>query len=82
MVLDASLLNTQHYKVRIKSNQEHLIKWSNPEKGVASSPIVVAIEKGDLGSPLTKVGRLKKLYSAEICQTEILPQTPLPLLKK
>ena len=32
MVLDASLLNTQNYKVWIK------IKWSNPEKGVAPSP--------------------------------------------
>ena len=32
MVLDASLPNTQHYKVRIKS------KWSNPRKGVAPSP--------------------------------------------
>ena len=30
MVLGASLLNTQHYKV--------WIKWSNPEKGVAPSP--------------------------------------------
>ena len=29
MVLDATLLNTQHYKVRIK--------WSNPGKGVAPS---------------------------------------------
>ena len=29
MVLDATLLNTQHYKVRIK------VKWSNPGKGVA-----------------------------------------------
>ena len=29
MVLDASLLNPQHYKVRFKG------KWSNPEKGVA-----------------------------------------------
>ena len=31
MVLDATLLNTQHYKVRIK------VKWSNPGKGVAPS---------------------------------------------
>ena len=31
-VLDASLLNTQYYKVRIKG------KWSNPRKRVASSP--------------------------------------------
>ena len=30
MVLDVSLLNTQHYKVRVK--------WSNPGKGVAPSP--------------------------------------------
>ena len=30
MVLDASLLNTQHYKVRVK--------WNNPVKGVAPSP--------------------------------------------
>ena len=30
MVLDAALLNTQYYKVRVK--------WSNPEKGVALSP--------------------------------------------
>ena len=32
MVLDASLLNTQHYNVRIKS------KWSNPGKVEAPSP--------------------------------------------
>ena len=29
MVLDATLLNTQHYKVRI----EPRVKWSNPGKG-------------------------------------------------
>ena len=32
MVLDAALLNTQHYKISIKG------KWSNPENGVAPSP--------------------------------------------
>ena len=32
MVLDTSLLNTQHYKVRIK------VKWSNPGNGVAPFP--------------------------------------------
>ena len=32
MVLDASLLNTQHYKVRIKG------KLNNPKKGVAPFP--------------------------------------------
>ena len=32
MILDTSLLNTQHYKVRIKD------KWNNRGKGVAPSP--------------------------------------------
>ena len=48
MVLDAALLNTQYYKVRVK--------WSNSGKGVAP-PFhlgVVAIEKGAFGSPSTK----------------------------
>ena len=31
LVLDATLLNTQHYKVRIK------VKWSSSGKGVAPS---------------------------------------------
>ena len=46
MVIDAALLNTQHFKVGIKG------KWSNPGKGVAPSPIfgVVANEKGAFGS--------------------------------
>ena len=48
IVLDFSLLNTQHYKVWIKG------KWSNPEKGVG----VVAIEKGAFGSPSKTVGQL------------------------
>ena len=33
MVLDTTLLNTQHYKVRIK------VKWNNPGKGVVPFPI-------------------------------------------
>ena len=49
MVLDASLLNTQHYKIWVKG------KWSNPGKGVVP-PIhlsVVAIKKVtfDYGRP-------------------------------
>ena len=32
MVLNATLLNTQYYKVRIKG------KWSNPGKGITSNP--------------------------------------------
>ena len=47
MVLDASLLNTQHYKVRIKGKVEQ--SWER------SSYRVVAIEKEDLGSPSTTV---------------------------
>ena len=57
MILDASLVNTQHYKVRIKS------KWSNPEKEVAPSRhlSVVAMEKGAFGEPSANL-----LYSSEL----------------
>ena len=40
MVLDATLLNTQHYKVRIKGKVEQFREWSNTLLSV------VAIEKG------------------------------------
>ena len=43
MVLDSGLLNTQHYKVKIKGKVEQAREWSN------------AIEKGAFGSPLTNV---------------------------
>ena len=51
MVLDASLLNTQHYKVRIKGKVEQ------SREGVVPSPTigVVAIEKGAFGLPSTMV---------------------------
>ena len=51
VILDAFLLNTQHYKVLIKG------KYSNPGKGVVPSVhlSVVAIEKGAFGSPSTTV---------------------------
>ena len=39
MVLNASLINTQHHDIRIKS------KWSNPGKGV----VLIAIERGAFG---------------------------------
>ena len=51
MVLDATLLKTQYYMVRIK------VKWKNPGKGVVP-PLhlgVVGIEKGAFGSPSTTV---------------------------
>ena len=43
MALDASLFNTQRYKILIRG------KWSNLEKGVA-------IDNGAFGSPPTTVG--------------------------
>ena len=54
MVLNASLLNIQHYKVRIKS------KWNNPGKEVAPPLHLdeVAIKKEAFGLPSTTVGQL------------------------
>ena len=47
-----SLLNTQHYKVWIKS------EWNNSGKGITPSPSVVAIEKGAFWSPSIMVSQL------------------------
>ena len=52
MVLDAALLNTQHYKVQIKN------KRSNPPLNFG----VVVIEKAAFGSPATTVGQLTMGY--------------------
>ena len=52
-VLDASLLNTQHYKVWIKD------KWRIQRKKLRPPlHLVVAIEKGTFGLPLTTVTNL------------------------
>ena len=51
MVLDTSLLNTQHYKVRIKSKIEQSMERGSTLQYLG----VVAIEKGALGSPPTTV---------------------------
>ena len=51
MVLDASLLNTQHYKVWMKGKVEQSRKWSS---ALSYTLGVVAIEKGAFGSPSTK----------------------------
>ena len=55
MVLDAYLLNTQHYKVRVK--------WCNPGKGVALSPTpwCSSYRKGSLWITLD-YGRQLNLY--------------------
>ena len=50
MVPDATLLNTQHYKLRVKDKVEQ-----SRERNSALHLSVVAIEKGDFGSPSTKV---------------------------
>ena len=50
MVLGAALLNTQHYKVRIKGKVDQSRKLSSTLPYTS----VVAIEKGALGSPSIK----------------------------
>ena len=60
MVLDATLLNTQHYKVRIKGKVEQSREWSS------ALPLqlgVVAIEKGAFESSSTKVANF--IYNLE-----------------
>ena len=52
IVLDAALLNTQHYKVRIKGKVEQSRERSNALRLYLG---VVAIEKGGFGSPSTTV---------------------------
>ena len=49
IILDATLLYTQHYKVRIKDKVEQSRECSSVHFGV------VAIENGAFGSPSTKV---------------------------
>ena len=52
MVLDATLLNTQHYKLRIKGKVEQFRERSkHPPLHLG----VVAIEKGAFGPPSTTV---------------------------
>ena len=57
MVLDAALLNTQYYKVRIKGKVEQSRKWSS-----ALPYTYVAIEKGSLRVTLNKGRQLCSTY--------------------
>ena len=59
MVLDSTLLNTQHYKVRIKGKVQQSREWSST---LPLYLVVVAIEKGTFGSPSTKGRQLYLLY--------------------
>ena len=62
MAVDATLLNTQHYKVQIKGKVEQFREKS-------SAPLlfgVIATEKGAFGSPSTKVTNFTKQKIASI----------------
>ena len=58
MLLETSMLNTQHYKLQIKG------KWSNPNKEVPPKPTPWCGNywKGSLRSPSTTVGQLIYIY--------------------
>ena len=62
MVLDASLLNTQHYKVRIKGKVEQSREGVAPSLHIG----VVAIEKGAFGLPSTMVANFTYLYIFDV----------------
>ena len=68
MVLDISLLNTQHYKVRIKGQVEQLKERNNTPRQLG----VVAIEKEPSGGPrqpfyfVTEKNKEQKLTSSSV----------------
>ena len=60
MVLDASLLNTQHYKVQIKGK----VKQSRERSSTPHTHFgVVAIQKVAFESPLTTVGNFTSFFN-------------------
>ena len=63
MVLDATLLNTQNYRIRIEGKVEQSKERSSPLLHLG----VVVIEKGAFGSPATKVANF------EVCVYLCLP---------
>ena len=68
MVIDASLLNTQHYKVRIKGKVEQSREWSSAFSIYLG---VVAIEKEVFGSPSTQVTNYTYSYQIQIIFKQI-----------
>ena len=68
MVLDATLLNTQHYKVRIKGKVDQPREWS--------SALLVAIEKGAFRSPSTMVANFY-FYDHLLAQNDIVSSIPI-----
>ena len=59
MVLNATLLNSQHYNVSIKGKVEQSREWSSAPLHIR----VVAIEKGVFESPSTKVANFTLLIA-------------------
>ena len=83
MVLHATLLSTQHYKVWMKGKMEQSWEWSN---ALPFTLCVVAIVKGAFRSPSTKVTNNFTLYqkyfhfqlfSFIIFLLSIIPMEPL-----
>ena len=68
LVLDAVLLNTQHYKVRIKGKMEQSREWGSTLLHLG----VVAIEKGAFWSPLLYLPRLIIILSFMIIITTMI----------
>ena len=83
MLLDAALLNTHHYKVRIKGKVKQPEEWF-------SAPLhlgVVAIEKGANGSPSTWVtnlviGLMNRLFVNDPGDRDSIPARVIPKTKK
>ena len=67
MVLDAALINTQHYKVCIKGKVEQSKEWSC---ALPYTFVDVAIENGGFGSPSTKVTNFALIY---LCSQKFEP---------
>ena len=66
MVLDAALVNTQHYKVRIKGKVEQSREWSSALPYTS----VVSVEKGAFDSLLTNIWFSSTyffIYSFKLC---------------
>ena len=58
MVLDATLLNSKYYKVRIKGKVEQSSEWSS----ALPYTCLIAIEKGAFELPLTAVANLTTIF--------------------
>ena len=59
MILYAALLNTQHYKLRIKGKVE---QFRDSSRALPLHFRVVDIKKGAFGSPSTKVANFLYIY--------------------